>query len=209
MWELNWVDYIILLIFALSILSGFIKGFLREILSLAILIVALMVAILFSHSLAAYFISTEALQHMVEKASSSVGADAAQSMSYIALGISFGILFSITVIVGKIIGYFFIAATDSGLGIFNRFLGGLFGIARGALVTLILVFLIQLTTFAQEDAWTQSRLIPYYQPAVQAIDAWIAPGAEQIKNKISEHLERAQSQVKDLTDKLQVTDQDQ
>ncbi len=44
----TWVDYVIILIFSLSILAGFGRGFIKEAISLITLIAAFVVAIMFS-----------------------------------------------------------------------------------------------------------------------------------------------------------------
>src|SRR3990167_9968971 len=135
MLSMNWVDYTILAIFLFSTLAGIGRGFVREIISLVTWIAAFVIAILFSNALATIFTSTSTVQTAVGQASTAIGVDAAQPASYLALGISFFILFIGTIIVGSIISYILNIAFQAGvLGLGNRLLGGAFGLCRGFII---------------------------------------------------------------------------
>ncbi|RDI48828.1 CvpA family protein [Aquicella lusitana] len=176
--NLNWVDYIILAIFFLSILAGFWRGFIREVVSLITWILAFVVAATFSHPVASAFTSSPAVQGALTQASSS----ADQPVSYAAIAISFALLFAGTIIVGSILGYVLNMAFQAGvLGIGNRILGGVFGFCRGFIINLVLIFLVQLTPFSQQEIWTQSSLVATYQPTVQWLDSVVSPGLADLK----------------------------
>jgi len=201
---MNWVDYIILAIFFFSILAGFTRGFVKEIVSLVSLVVAVIVAMTFSNALAAKFTSAPAVQDVVSQASTAIGVSAAQPVSYLALGISFTILFIGTMIAGSIIGYFLNVFFQTGiLGLGNRLLGGIFGFARGFIINLVIIFLVQLSPLAKESWWQQSQLVATYQPYVAWLGRIVSPSLANIKSKLGETLEGVGSQIQGITDSYQ------
>src|SRR5579871_5831259 len=103
--NLNFVDLIILAIFFFSMLAGFGRGFVREVVSLITLIIAFIVASHFASALAAYFTASPTMQNVVTQASQTMGINAAQPVSYAAIGISFGLLFVGTIFIGALVGY--------------------------------------------------------------------------------------------------------
>src|SRR5262245_8866462 len=100
---LNIIDIGILVIFVVSILIGLGRGLVSEVLSLLIVIASFVVAILFTNQLATYFASTATMQNVVNSTSNAAGTSTAEPLSYMALAISFAILFIATVIVGSVI----------------------------------------------------------------------------------------------------------
>lgn len=186
MHDLNWVDIVILSIFGLSILAGLFRGLFREIISLCTLVAAFIVATLFASPLASAFTNTDSVQNAVDHASTSAGMDPTQTASFVALGLSFGLLFAGTVIVGAVVGailnWIFQASV---LGIGNRLLGGIFGGLRGYLINLVLIFLVQLTSFSNGDYWTQSQFVPRFQPAVVWLGEKVSPSLSELKEKLS------------------------
>lgn len=192
----NWVDYVIIAIFLFSILAGFFRGFVKEVISLITLIAAFVVGIMFASPLAAVFTNSASVQHAVNQASSSMGVDAAQTVSYAALGISFGLLFAATVIVGAIIGAIVNIAFQAGiLGIGNRLLGGLFGFARGFLISLAVIFVVQMTSVGNQSWWHQSELVVSFQPAVQWLGNIISPSLANIKQKFDQTWQNVNSSI--------------
>ena len=180
--DFNWVDYVFIAIFVVSILGGFVRGLLREVLGLVVLVAAFIVAMMFSNALAVYFTSTASVQQAVTTA----GASADQPASYLAVGISFGVLFLGTVIVGAIINFFInLVMKATVLGIGNRLLGGLFGFFRAILINLVIVFVIQLTSMGDSDAWQQSQLVTLFQPTAAWLSNIVAPTYEDLKAKFS------------------------
>lgn len=197
---LNWVDYIILAVFFFSVLAGFGRGLVREIISLATIVAAFIVASLFAGSLADMFTSSASVQTVVTQASNSTGVNAAQSASYIALGLSFTLIFVGTIIAGSLIGYFINMAFQAGvLGIGNRLLGGVFGLVRGFIINLVIIFVVQLTPFASQAAWQQSQMVVSFQPAVIWLGNIVSPALANLKEKIGGSLENASQSVQSIT----------
>lgn len=199
--DLNWVDYILIAIFLFSTLAGFGRGLVRELISLATLVAAFVIAILFSHSLAAMITSSGSVQSVVGQASNTMGMDASQPVSYIALGLSFAVLFAATLIAGAIIGFFINMAFQVGiLGIGNRLLGAVFGFCRGFLINLVIIFVLQLTPFSNQAWWQNSQLVNAFQPAVQWLGTIVSPTLSGLKEKLGETMDNVKSSIQQGVD---------
>src|SRR5687768_7671817 len=96
----NSIDYFVLVIFGISILMGYMRGLLIEVISLGTLIAATFISSVFSSKLAAIFSQSggKAIQRMV---GSSANID--QPVSLMAICVSFVGLFVATLIVGFIV----------------------------------------------------------------------------------------------------------
>jgi membrane protein required for colicin V production len=200
MQNMNWVDYIIIAIFFFSIVAGLGRGFVKEIISLATLIAAFVVASMFASPLAAAFTNSASVQNVTDQASTAIGMNAAQPLSYAALGLSFGLLFAATVIVGAIVGSIINLAFQVGiLGIGNRILGGVFGFCRGFLINLVLIFLVQLTSFGSDPFWQQSQLVGSFQPAVQWLGNIVSPSLANLQQKFSGTMQNVTNTIQNMT----------
>ena len=190
--NLNWVDNTILVIFLISILAGLMRGLVREMIALLTWAAAFIVSILFSSKVAAAFSGNAGVQGMVNQAAGSMGVDAAKPLSMLSIGASFVGLFVATLIVGSVINYFVSSAVEGrGISFSNRLLGGVFGLARGFLLVLFAVFLIQLTPLSDQPYWTGSQFVKSFQPMVKWLSDLVAPGLESLKHKVSDTLKNA------------------
>jgi membrane protein required for colicin V production len=135
------VDYVVLGIVAISALIGLVRGFVREVLSLAIWAIAVMLAIGFAENVAA----------MLPKRV--VG----EPLRFIT---AFAVVFVGALIVGAILQWLVSQLVEkTGLSGSDRLLGLLFGGLRGAVVCIVAV--IALRPFAAEQPWWHtSRTIP-------------------------------------------------
>jgi len=202
--DLNWVDYIILAIFFFSILAGFGRGFVREIIGLITLFASFIIAAIFSNQLAMRFTHSAGVQHAVNQASSTIGVDTSQPVSYMAIGISYTLLFAGTYIVGSLIGYFMNMAFQWGvLGLANRFFGAVFGAIRGFILNLVLIFLVQLTPVSTQAAWQHSQLVVAFQPAVLWLANIVSPSLANLKERMGNTLQNMDSSIKGMSDTYQ------
>lgn len=141
---MNWADWVILAIIAISSLMSLRRGFVREAVSLATWVVAFIVARLFATSLAVV------LQDYIDTPS-------------LRLLAAFAILFVITLIVGALVGMLIGALVSAtGLSATDRVLGIGFGAVRGALVIVVIVALLGMTPAVQDSWWLESSLIPHF-----------------------------------------------
>ena len=142
---MNWVDYLIVIVIALSMLIGLWRGLLREVISLATWIAAFAIAFLFAEDGAAHL--TPYLD--------------VPSLRFAA---AFGGLFLATLLLGGLVGIVASQLVDyTGLTGTDRVLGMVFGLGRGAVVIAILVLAAGLTPMPRDPWWQQSLLLPHFQ----------------------------------------------
>lgn len=201
--SLNWVDYVILAIFLISILAGFSRGLAKELISLITLVVAVVVASMFATTLAASWMSSPSVQNAVGDASNSIAVNSgavSQTVSYAAVGLSFAVIFAGTILAGAILGFFINLALNSGvLGIGNRLLGAFFGLGRGFLLNLVLIFVLQLTAVGKQPWWLESVCVQQYQPCVAWLGAVVSPHLEMLREKAVETVQNVSGQLQSDT----------
>jgi len=177
----NWVDYIIIGVFSFSILAGLMRGLIKEIIAVLTWISAFVISSLFASPLAAYF-TGGSVKETVSGLSHTVGVDATQSLTLLSVSISFIAIFIGILIIGSVINYFVSRAVDAGgISVGNRILGGVFGLIRGFLINLVLVFLIQLSPLSLQAVWTQSLFVQSFQPIVHLLENMVQPGLQNMK----------------------------
>ena len=140
---MNTADYLIIAVILVSALVGAVRGFLREAIALTAWLVALFVAWHFSSLIEPH------LGGLLASASVRPWAARVIIVTLIVL-LGMGI--------GAIVGHFVRVSLFSGA---DRFLGFLFGAARGAVLLGIFVILAQLLHLTGEPWWRHSMLIPY------------------------------------------------
>jgi membrane protein required for colicin V production len=141
---LTWVDWAIIAIIVISCLISLKRGFVKEALSLVTWIIAGMVAWMFGGALAQH------LTEFIEVPSVRIIAGCA-------------ILFVATLLVGALVNFLISELVRvTGLSGTDRFLGMVFGGARGALLIVVLTGLLSLAPVQQDPWWQQSSLIPHF-----------------------------------------------
>ena len=145
---MTYLDYFFISIIFISFLVGCYRGFTRELFSLAGWIFAFYFANLFSGDLLKY-----------------VPFDFGEHINFI---IIYMVIFVIILLVTS-----FLAALlnqlikNIGLGFFNIIMGSIFGFMRGVLITFILIFLVQKTSFISEAILAESKTIPAIKLAIE------------------------------------------
>ena len=136
------VDNLILAVIAISSAFGVRRGFIKEIMSLLSWIAALLVSRVYSVSLASI------LENLIDN----------PSVRYV---IAFSVLFVIIIMLGTLLNHLMSKLlVVTGLKTIDRLLGAVFGVARGTVI--VLVFLFVLNVFVSDSEWwQQSTLIPY------------------------------------------------
>ncbi len=137
--ELAVPDLVILIVVLVSSLIGLVRGLFKEVLSLASWFAAFILALFFASSFR-------------DQLSSELGDPSVR------LVIAFVLIFVVTLIAGSL-AQWLVAKVVKGTGLTgtDRFLGFLFGSARGLLVCIIA--LIAMRPFADESTWWQTSLI--------------------------------------------------
>lgn len=139
---MNQVDTAILIVIAISAAFGLWCGFIKEVLSLLSWIAALVVARLYSDTFSGM------LTGLIES----------DSIRYVT---AFCVLFVGVFLVGALINHFMNKVlTITGLKFFDKLLGGVFGVARGTVIILVILFILNVFV-SETEWWQQSTLIPY------------------------------------------------
>jgi membrane protein required for colicin V production len=156
--NLTTVDYFILVVLLVSALVGISRGLFKEVLALASWFIASWVAYHYTA-----YLSTEWLSsfHMDD---------------LLSLGVSFLILFILTLIAcGLLGGIVQKIILSAGLSLTDRFLGLIFGVLRGGLIIVVLATLAALTPIPQTPAWQKAITRPAVEMATSLIKAWLPP----------------------------------
>lgn len=90
--------------------------------------------------------------------------------------IAFVLIFVLAIVAGALVAWPLRAVIHgAGLGFLDRGLGGVFGVARGALLVLAFVLLGGLTALPQRDWWQNSFLAPAFEAAALSLRPWLPP----------------------------------
>ncbi len=155
--HMNWADYLIVIIIALSMLIGLWRGLLREVVSLATWIAAFAIAFLFAED------GTVHLAPYIDVPSLRVAA-------------AFGGLFLATLLLGGLLGILASHLVDyTGLTGTDRILGMVFGLARGAAVIVLLVLAAGATPLPKDPWWQQAQLLGHFQESALWLRGFLPP----------------------------------
>lgn len=143
---MNWADFLIIGIVALSVLISAIRGFIKEVLSLLTWLAAFVVAMLFYEEVA-----NTLLSELI----------ATPSIRYLA---AWAGLFVLVLLLASVINYLIGKMVEAtGLSGTDRLLGSLFGAARGLVIVMALLIMVPMVLPVKEDLWWhQSALIPEF-----------------------------------------------
>ncbi|WEN13472.1 CvpA family protein [Rhodanobacter sp. AS-Z3] len=148
---MNWTDYIILGVLALSVLVGLWRGLISEVMALVIWIAAFWVAWTFGPAIAPHF------ERAIELPSARII-------------VAYALCFVVVLILGALLRFVVSKLVEStGLSGTDRLLGMVFGFVRGVLLVTLLVFLVGFTAFTRDPWWQQSVLLPQFQH----VAAWL------------------------------------
>ena len=145
---MNWVDFVIIGIIAISAIVSFFRGFLREALSLLIWVVAIWMAVMFYPD----------VEPIIPQ---EWGLPATVRMALAGAAILLGVL-----IVGGIVTWALGSFLDkTGMSGTDRVVGVFFGGLRGIILVAIAIIIVGLVpAIADNSYWKQSRLVPQLQP---------------------------------------------
>lgn len=139
---MNWADYVILAVFAVSVLIGLLRGFTREVLGVIGWGLAFWVAFTFTHAVAEWLtphIATPSVRRAAAFAGLFIGVLLLTSL--------------LTYFVGRLV-------RDGAMAAADRTLGAGFGVLRGLIVVAALIWTVGTTAARQDPWWQQSALIP-------------------------------------------------
>lgn len=148
-----WVDWCFLVVLAVSMVIGIWRGFTREVFGLATWVLAIVAALLLGPATAGYL-------------------ESYLSMPSVRLAVGYGLVFFAGLVMGSLItGLISTLVRKSPLSGVDRAIGGGFGLIRGVLIGVILVWLVGFTPARQDPWWHDSFFIGKLQ--------WLADGLVQ------------------------------
>jgi len=153
---MTWFDYAVLGVLALSIAWGTWRGLVREVLSLAGWVIAFLAANLLAGPLSESI--TSVMQPELRLLFSWLGI-----FAVVLMAASLGAM-----LLAKVIKAAGLASTD-------RWLGALFGLARGLLIALVFALVAGLTRFPAHPAWKESMFGAPLANTVVQLKAWLPP----------------------------------
>ena len=156
------IDIIIAVALTASIIVGFVRGFVKESISIATLVIAIWAALYFGPA---------------------VGEVSQSWLNSVELQTWFGriLVFAIILSVGGLLGWGISKLVRlSVLSGLDRFMGSLFGMLRGVLLVALLVIGGQFSGFENDDWWLQSRLLPHFEVVADWIKVMAPVGYELI-----------------------------
>jgi membrane protein required for colicin V production len=146
--QLHWVDLLIIAVIALSILTGLIRGFVKELIALAVWILAIWFAFNYSQSLDPWL-----QKYIADKTTRTI---TAFMVILIGVLIAGGIVNAILSFILK----------QSGLSGTDRLLGMVFGFVRGVFIIALLMVAIKMTSAPYEQYAQNSLLYSKFDPIV-------------------------------------------
>lgn len=150
-------DFVVLAILAVSGTLGLVRGLLKELLSLVAYIVAFAAAIWWGPTVYGW------LEPYIETA-------------LLRMGLSYAAVFILVLLAVGLVNMTLSALIrTTGLGPADHGLGGMFGLARGLLIVLVLVALAGYTPLPDEPWWRDAMFSHSATEAVKHLKSWLPP----------------------------------
>lgn len=154
-YDFNWFDYLLLSIVAISVVISIVRGFAREALSLVVWGMGLVLAFKFAPDIEQHIY---AITHWGRA-------------SYV---LGFFVIFISVWLIGLLLSLGLRALTSStGLSFFDRVLGGCFGLLRGAVVAVLLLFFLNISPYDDGDMIHSSKIAPEFRKTVVLMDHYM------------------------------------
>lgn len=174
-----WIDFTLIGLVLICVLTGLLRGFTKEVYSLAFWILASWVSLMFTPAFCrigflgncSLRCSTSCLRAVVPVATlppslATVAGFLGSAISQPSTRMlaSFVALFMITLSFGGLIGFLLnVLIKKTGLTFMDRFGGMIFGAVRGMVVVAVAVLLAGLTPLPKDSWWAESTVIPPFQ----------------------------------------------
>ena len=155
------VDWIIVVVLALSVGFGLWRGLMREVFSLAGWIAAFVLAAWLGSAVAGW-----------------MPAQWGETPRAVAGHVA---VFVLVLIAAALAGWALSSLLRAvGLGAADRGFGGVFGLLRGVLIILAATILAGLTQLPKTEPWTSSVLMPYVRIVLDTVRPWLPDGAARV-----------------------------
>lgn len=163
---LTWIDVVVIVVIAASTLLSLARGLIKEVASLAVWVVAIVGA-----SRLAHFVAELLPQWLTAPIQQTVG---------------FLVVLVVILLIGKLVTLALKELVSaSGIAAFDRFLGTFFGLARGALIVVVLAVLAAMTSLPGEPAWKNAKTRPFLELGIRTATPWLPEMIEERLRKAS------------------------
>ena len=154
---MNAFDWTIIGVVGFSMLLAFFRGVTRELIALAAWVLG--------------FVAAVALTPVLGGMLPEIGDNPV--IRYL---IAFGVIFLGSLVLGALIAWPLASVIrKAGLGFADRFLGAIFGVARGMVLVTASVLVAGLTTLPRLDWWQNAALAPPFAAAALSLKPWLPP----------------------------------
>ena len=155
--SLNWVDFVIITVIGLSVLTGLFRGFIKELIALCIWVLAIWHAFTYSSDLANW------LQTYVQDKT-------------VRTIVAFVAILLVTILAGGLCNAVLsFILRRSGLSGTDRFLGMGFGFVRGVFIVALMMLVVNMTSLPQQEYISQSTFYAKFNPLVTWLSGYM-PG---------------------------------
>ncbi len=144
----HWLDYVIIGVIGLSVLTGLFRGFIKELIALCVWILAIWLAYHYSSALDPWL-----MHYVQDKTARTVVAFVGILLATIIVGGLFNALLSFIL-------------RRSGLSGTDRILGMCFGFVRGVFIVALIMAVAKMTSIPEKEYTNQSRLYATFEPLV-------------------------------------------
>jgi membrane protein required for colicin V production len=146
---LHWIDYVIMLVLGLSVLTGLVRGFVRELIALSVWLTAIWAGFTYAPALGPW------LKHYIHDGT-------IRSM------VGFVLILLATLFIGGVVSAALsFVLNRSPLKGTDRMLGMGFGFVRGVFIIALLIGMANLTSIAKDKEFKQSLLYARFKPLSQ------------------------------------------
>ena len=154
---MNAFDWTIIGVVGLSMVLAFFRGVTRELIALAAWVLG--------------FVAAVALSPLLGGMLPEIGDNPV--IKYL---IAFAVIFLGSLVLGALIAWPLSSVIrKAGLGFVDRFLGAIFGVARGVVLVTAFVLVAGLTTLPRLDWWQNAALAPPFAAAALSLKPWLPP----------------------------------
>lgn len=160
---MHWVDYIIIAVIGLSVITGLLRGFVKEIVALGIWILAIWLAYTYSQVLDPLL-----LPYIQDKTARTATSFVAIMIATLIAGGLFNVLLSIIL-------------RRSGLSGTDRLLGTGFGFIRGVFIVALVMLMVNMTSIPYQHYRSQSQLYAKFDPLVGWLSGFMPQLIQQVK----------------------------
>jgi membrane protein required for colicin V production len=161
---MNAADYLVIIVLAITIVLGVIRGFMREAIALLAWLGGMWLAWRYSDVLGPYLGGLLAEE---------------PQRTWVGRGAILGGVMLVSWIIGGVLSYF---VPQSGLSLtLDRALGALFGALRGVTLIALVVMLAHVVQLDQVKWWKNSALLPY----TETLAGWIGGFADSAKDQLT------------------------